>query len=174
MKSHRHLSLKTYNSFSIDVTCPQIAYPGSISELKELVKQIDEPFYILGEGSNSLFVDEESPLVIKPVFKGIEIQERTEDFIVKAAAAENWHQLVEYCVAKGINGLENLALIPGSVGAAPVQNIGAYGVELADYCTSVSWFEFSSGILHQLSNSTIKSRREKFRVDKQNKKQEGK
>jgi len=153
MKSSCQLSLKGFNSFSIDVDCPKILFPRSIEELTELVEQISEPYYILGEGSNTLFVEDTSPLVIKPDFRGIEIHERKDDFLVKAAAAENWHALVEFCVNKGISGLENLALIPGSVGAAPVQNIGAYGVELADYCHSVSWYEFSTGIHHHLTNS---------------------
>ena len=86
-----------------------------------------------------------------PQFKGVEISETQDHYFVKVAAGENWHQLVETLLSQDINGLENLALIPGSVGAAPIQNIGAYGVEFSDFCHSVTWFEFATKALKTLN-----------------------
>ncbi|NQY65367.1 MAG: FAD-binding protein, partial [Alteromonadaceae bacterium] len=105
-------------------------YPENEEDLWELTKVLPDSFYILGEGSNTLFVGLESPAIVKPSFKGIKIDETSESHVLTVGCSENWHQLVCFCIERGINGLENLALIPGSVGAAPVQNIGAYGVEL--------------------------------------------
>ncbi len=145
MHSSKQFSLKDFNTFNVDTICPTIYFPESITDLKELnelgvFKALD--FYILGEGSNTLFVEQSAPVIIKPDFQGISVTETREHFIVKVGASENWHDLVCYCIAKGIYGLENLALIPGCVGAAPVQNIGAYGVEFSDFCTQVSFFHF--------------------------------
>ncbi|MAG76448.1 MAG: UDP-N-acetylenolpyruvoylglucosamine reductase [Colwelliaceae bacterium] len=99
-------------------------------------------FYVIGEGSNTLFVDEQSPELIKVDIKGIGIVEAQDSFILTIGAGENWHDLVKFTVENGMPGLENLALIPGSVGAAPIQNIGAYGSEFSMFCHSVSWFSF--------------------------------
>ncbi len=136
------IHLKSYNSFAIDAICDDFFEPSSITELIELTKQLPKHYYILGEGSNTLFIEEKTPPIIKPSLFGIKVVESDKHFLVTAAASENWHQLVDYCVKLNIGGLENLALIPGSVGAAPVQNIGAYGVELSDYCQQVKWFSF--------------------------------
>ena len=151
MKSASQFQLKHSNSFNVASIAPSLYQPASYSDLRDLAGIIDQPFYILGEGSNTLFVEEETPVIIRPGFKGVEIEELAESFVVKVGAAENWHQLVIYCIEQGIYGLENLALIPGSVGAAPVQNIGAYGVEFADYCQEIEWFEFSSLSVKKLS-----------------------
>jgi len=144
-------SLKKCNSFAIEAICPKMFCPSSYEELKTLPLNTEQPFYILGEGSNTLFCENTSPILIKPMFKGISIEDCQEYYTVTVGAGENWHLLVECLVNQGINGLENLALIPGSVGAAPVQNIGAYGVELSDYCENVSWYEFQSKSLKELS-----------------------
>jgi len=151
MKSNRQIQLKEYNSFNVESISPLVFYPRSYEDLVELPKSLSNPFYILGEGFNTLFVDDIAPMIIKPHFKGISIHESEEAYTLEVAANENWHELVCYCVKNGIYGLENLALIPGCVGAAPIQNIGAYGVELSDYCSKVKWFEFSSKKLHELS-----------------------
>lgn len=152
MKSQTLFNLNQINSFAVSAICPTIFYPESINDLKALYKETREAFYILGEGTNTLFVDEKAPVIIKPAFKGIEFSESAEHFIVDVAASENWHELVGLCLTKGVYGLENLALIPGSVGAAPVQNIGAYGVEFSQYCEEVHWFEFSTQKSHKLSH----------------------
>lgn len=153
MLSSQDFSLKNSNSFNLKANCSRIYYPSSVNDLQQLSDVISSSFYILGEGSNTLFVETQAPVIIQPQFKGIQIEEHDQYYAVTAGAAENWHQLVCYCLEQGMNGLENLALIPGSVGAAPVQNIGAYGVEFADYCHSVQWFEFSSNTLKTLTKS---------------------
>jgi UDP-N-acetylmuramate dehydrogenase len=142
MKSHQHFSLQKYNSFAVAAKTPVIYYPKNEQELQSLCVIIENDFYILGEGSNTLFVEDNTPVMIKPEFLGIKVEENNDYYDVHAACGENWHKLVCFCIEQGINGLENLALIPGSVGAAPVQNIGAYGVEVADFIESVTWFDF--------------------------------
>lgn len=142
MKTGFDFSLKAFNSFNLDVVAPQIFFPSSIEELLQIDTAALQQCYVLGEGSNSLFSHHCSPIIIKPDFAGVSITETDNHFYVKAACAENWHQLVETCINKGIFGLENLALIPGSVGAAPVQNIGAYGVEVSNFIEKVTWFCF--------------------------------
>lgn len=144
MKSNTQFNLKSQNTFAVKSVTPQIHILQYIDDLKLLPDLSQEHFYILGEGSNSLFVDSVAPVILKPEFKGLNITELTQHYLIEVAAGENWHELVEFCTKNGYSGLENLALIPGSVGAAPVQNIGAYGVELSDFCTQVLWYEFST------------------------------
>jgi len=151
MKSQQHFPLQNNNSFAISATTPVIYYPKNIQELKSLTSVTKGIFYILGEGSNTLFVEDITPVIIKPDFLGIHVSETNDYYEVSAACSENWHDLVCLCINKGINGLENLALIPGSVGAAPVQNIGAYGVEIADFIESVTWFDFGKNKSQQLT-----------------------
>jgi UDP-N-acetylmuramate dehydrogenase len=110
--------------------------------LNELLKQTeinDLPRLLLGEGSNILFTDDFQGLVIHPAMKGIDVAEdKGEQVLIRVGAAENWDQWVRHATEQGWYGLENLSLIPGSVGSAPVQNIGAYGVELKD---RFAWLE---------------------------------
>ncbi|TMM48010.1 UDP-N-acetylmuramate dehydrogenase [Colwellia ponticola] len=163
MHSNRNYSLQSSNSFNIKASCSHIYFPSTLAELQQLPELTADKtssntsdnnadsFYILGEGSNTLFVESQAPIIIQPKFTGIDIDEQDDHFVVTVGAAENWHKLVCFCLAQGIYGLENLALIPGSVGAAPVQNIGAYGVEFADFCQQVQWYEFASKTLHSLT-----------------------
>lgn len=152
MEFSHQVSLKKHNSFNINTVSPTIYFPKTVADLEQLPKLSDTPFYILGEGSNTLFVDSVTPIIIQPDFKGITISETTDSYTVSVGAGENWHNFVCYCIDHEIYGLENLALIPGSVGAAPVQNIGAYGLELSTFCTKVKWYEFSSKSLQVLNN----------------------
>lgn len=153
MKILSHYQLKQHNSFAVESISPKVFFPSSKEDLLNLVENLPPNFYILGEGYNTLLVEGLAPIIIKPEFKGIDIQETSSEYIVTAASSENWHDFVCLCVNKGMHGLENLALIPGSVGAAPVQNIGAYGVELAQYCKYVEWFDFDSKELITFNNS---------------------
>ncbi len=142
-------SLQSLNTFAVPCVANNFITISHIEQLYKLVDEFeaqlkDKAFYLLGEGSNTLFIDDHVNLVIKCNLMGIDITESDDFFYVKAAAAENWHELVSSCLAKDIFGLENLALIPGSVGAAPVQNIGAYGIEVADFCHSIEWFDFTN------------------------------
>ncbi len=156
MHSNQNYSLKSSNSFNIKASCSRIYFPSSLAELQQLPDLSAENFYILGDGSNTLFVEPQAPIIIQPKFTGIDILERDDHFVVTVGAAENWHDLVCFCLEQGIYGLENLALIPGSVGAAPVQNIGAYGVEFSDFCQEIQWYEFASKTLHSLNKQTCR------------------
>jgi UDP-N-acetylmuramate dehydrogenase len=153
MKLNKHFSLQKNNSFNVKSTSPIVYLLETHDDLALLPDLSLNPFYILGDGSNTLFVESLAPIIIKPNFQGIDITETDDSFVVNVGAGENWHDLVCLCISKGVNGLENLALIPGSVGAAPVQNIGAYGVEFSDFCFQVKWFEFSSQKIITLSKN---------------------
>ncbi|MBI2967380.1 MAG: UDP-N-acetylmuramate dehydrogenase [Bacteroidetes bacterium] len=136
MKIHKDISLKNYNTFGIDMYANQFTEIASTDEICELIsgKEFSNiPTLVLGGGSNILLTKKVVGLVLKISCKGIEVTGEDEQFrYLKAAAGENWHGLVTYCVERNFCGIENLSLIPGSVGAAPIQNIGAYGVELKD------------------------------------------
>ncbi|MDP7591754.1 MAG: UDP-N-acetylmuramate dehydrogenase [Litorilituus sp.] len=151
MRSIQQCSMQGFNSFKVKAVTPTIYFPDSLADLHQLAADKVTSFYILGEGSNTLFIDQQAPVIIKPCFLGICVDELEDTYHVSVGAGENWHNLVNFCIAQGINGLENLALIPGSVGAAPVQNIGAYGVELSDFCYEVEYFDLHSKQLHRLS-----------------------
>jgi UDP-N-acetylmuramate dehydrogenase len=149
MNLQGNISLKAYNTFGIDVSAKSFIEINSIEDFKELQK---EPIYnsgkllILGGGSNILFTKNYDGLVLKNNLKGIDIVKEDEDLVwIKAAAGENWHNFVMWCVSKNYGGLENLSLIPGCVGAAPMQNIGAYGVEIKDVCEKVYGLDLETG-----------------------------
>lgn len=150
-------SLKPFNSFAIEVKAEQLFYLKTATQLPELLnhikiaKQNKKPILILGAGSNILFCENFSGLIIKVELLGVEITELENSYQLHIGAGENWHKLVTNCIEKGINGLENLALIPGVVGAAPVQNIGAYGSEFKDFCESVEYIDLDSGEMHRLT-----------------------
>lgn len=129
-----NISLKSYNTFGIDVYAKNFCVVNNKAELIELIQhQLSDfsKYLILGGGSNILFTQNFDGLVIKNEIKGINIIEETDDDIyLEVKSGTVWHDLVMYCVEHNYQGVENLALIPGTVGAAPVQNIGAYGVEI--------------------------------------------
>lgn len=130
-------SLKALNSFGFDVRARFYASFQTHEMMQELLEQYQQlpymPMHILGGGSNILFTRDVDGLVLRNELKGIELVDQDANhYYVKAMAGENWHQFVCYCIEKGYAGLENLSLIPGSVGASPMQNIGAYGVEIKD------------------------------------------
>jgi len=139
---HQNYALKELNSFGVEAQSSLYARPSSLEELVDILGKYDYqklPFLVMGEGSNILFTRDFEGLIISPDFKGIDLLEEGEsDVLVKVGAGENWDHWVETATAKGWFGLENLSLIPGSVGSSPVQNIGAYGVELKDH---FEWLE---------------------------------
>jgi UDP-N-acetylmuramate dehydrogenase len=137
MQLSENISLKPFNSFGIDVKAKYFAGFTSTESLRELTAPKSSvsanPLLILGSGSNILFTKDFDGLVLKNELKGIElVSEDDEYYYVKASAGDNWHRFVLYCLEKNYAGLENLSLIPGNVGASPMQNIGAYGVEIKD------------------------------------------
>ena len=140
MKTYTDFSLKPYNTFGIDVKATRFVEVESLEELKDLLKQVyASELFILGGGSNMLLTKNIEKTVAHINLKGIEITEETEDeVVVKAMAGENWHEFVLHCIEKGFGGIENLSLIPGNIGTAPIQNIGAYGVEIKDTFESCS------------------------------------
>ena len=129
-----NISLKPYNTFGIDVKARWLAGFGSADELGELVEWAkSRRLLVLGGGSNVLFTGDVDGLALLNGVKGIQQLDEDEDFVyVRAGAGENWNGFVQYCIGRGWAGIENLSLIPGNVGAAPMQNIGAYGVEIRD------------------------------------------
>ena len=129
----RHFSLKNYNSFGIEVETEFFAAISNEAELIEVLKSNgNKPFRVLGGGSNVLLTEDYKGLTLVMQNKGISILEETASHVlIEVQAGENWHELVIWALENDLGGIENLALIPGSVGAAPIQNIGAYGVELS-------------------------------------------
>jgi hypothetical protein len=124
------------NTFNVEAEADILVDIHSEQALIEALHMYPNPF-VLGGGSNMLITQKISQPVLHILLKGIEVQKETDDYVwIKAAAGENWHQFVQYTLSKGYGGLENLSLIYGNVGTTPVQNIGAYGVEIKDVMTS--------------------------------------
>jgi UDP-N-acetylmuramate dehydrogenase len=143
-----NISLKPYNTFAIDAKALFFAEIFSEEELKELSAQPvfkENKLLILGGGSNMLFTKDFDGLVLKISIPGISSEIINDEVIVTAGAGVVWNDLVNYCVAEDFAGMENLTLIPGTVGASPIQNIGAYGVELKDVFDSCTAFELATG-----------------------------
>lgn len=134
---HRHFSLQRHNTFGVESHAALYASPSSPGELEVLLQEYPPERFsllVIGEGSNILFRSDFNGLVIRPACMGIEqVRTRGNRVWVRVGAGENWDSWVATASGRGWYGLENLSLIPGSVGAAPVQNIGAYGVEVSDH-----------------------------------------
>ncbi|MBS1628073.1 MAG: UDP-N-acetylmuramate dehydrogenase [Bacteroidetes bacterium] len=155
MEIQHNTSLKKYNTFAVDVLAKQFAKFSSFNELEELTSHAifntQHSTLILGGGSNILFTKNFDGIVLKNELKGIEVVKKDAEHIyVKAAAGELWHDLVLYCIENNYAGIENLSLIPGCVGAAPIQNIGAYGVELKNV-----FYELQAYHLHDKTVQTF-------------------
>lgn len=157
MNLHENYSLKNYNTFGIDVKARYFIEIITENELQELLSSdliIKNKFLVLGSGSNILFTGDFDGLVIKYSVKGIQIiEENKEQIIIESAGGEIWDDLVTFTVEKEYYGLENLSLIPGTVGAAPIQNIGAYGVELKDFFYYLECYEIETGFRKKLSRA---------------------
>lgn len=148
MEINEQYSIKTYNTFDISVDAKYFTEVASVEELQKAVEyseRLELPCLILGGGSNLLFTTDYPGLIIKINLKGIElVNEDDKHIYIKAAAGENWDDFVNYCCETGYDGLENLSLIPGCVGASPIQNIGAYGVEIKDHFYELEFYDFNS------------------------------
>ena len=136
MNIQKNFSLKNHNTFGVEISAKYFAEINSVEELRETLKYSktqNPPTLFLGGGSNILFTDNFDGLVIQLNLKGISEEILNEnEVLVTAKAGENWHEFVQFCLAKNYGGLENLSLIPGNVGTSPMQNIGAYGTEIKD------------------------------------------
>lgn len=156
----RNISLKPYNTFAIEAKAKYFTDVFSISQLKnalQFAKENNFQFKIISGGSNVLFVEQEYEFIIHILIGGIEKTFESEyEIHYKVGAGVKWHTFVKYCVNKGLGGIENLSLIPGSVGASPMQNIGAYGVEIKDVFKSLTALEISTGQLKIFSLNDCK------------------
>lgn len=158
MEIKTNISLSPYTTFKVGGPAKFFALAKTIEDWRsalDFARDKKLPIFILGGGSNVIINDNGfDGLVIKNEISGIKIVKETKSSVwVEAAAGETWSALVNYCVTHNYYGLENLFLIPGTVGAAPVQNIGAYGVEFKDTCHSVRVMSLEDGNLHELSAS---------------------
>ncbi|WP_431156448.1 UDP-N-acetylmuramate dehydrogenase [Winogradskyella poriferorum] len=146
MKIQKNISLKPFNTFGIDVNASNYCDIRSNDELISCLDSIPEKeIVILGGGSNMLLTKDIDALVIHLNLKSITVEEENDDsVIVKALAGENWHEFVLWCLDNDFGGVENLSLIPGNIGTAPIQNIGAYGVELKDVFVSCEALEIET------------------------------
>lgn len=134
MLFEEYKSLKNLNTFGIDCKARYFVSVETLEELKKVLSEKpSEALFLLGGGSNMLLTNDLDAFVIHLNLKGMEITKTTEsEVLVRVMAGENWHDFVQYCIKNDFGGIENLSLIPGNVGTAPIQNIGAYGVELKD------------------------------------------
>ncbi|EFL92492.1 UDP-N-acetylmuramate dehydrogenase [Candidatus Regiella insecticola LSR1] len=147
-------SLKNLNTFALSMYATKVLYADSISTLTNAwheAKKAHQPVLLLGAGSNVLFVEDFSGTVLLNRIKGISHTDDSTTWYLHVGAGENWHQLVCYSLQNNMAGLENLALIPGCVGAAPIQNIGAYGVELENVCEYVDVLDLNTGINQRIT-----------------------
>ncbi|HLU84157.1 MAG TPA: UDP-N-acetylmuramate dehydrogenase [Vicingaceae bacterium] len=154
MLIQENISLRPFNTFGIDVTTKKLATIRTIDDLKTLISNELMPIYILGGGSNVLFTKDFNGLIIKNELKGIQLIDETDQHVyLKVASGEIWHEFVCFCIKNNYCGIENLSLIPGSVGASPMQNIGAYGVEVKDFITEVEALDIKSLKIAHFSNA---------------------
>jgi len=143
------VSLKPYNTFGLPAVARTLVRIASDADVRRVVDSPElglAPKFILGGGSNIILTRDMPQVVLKVEVRGMRVvEERADAWIVESGAGEDWHELVKYTLDAGCPGLENLALIPGTVGAAPVQNIGAYGVELQDRFDSLDAVDLVTG-----------------------------
>lgn len=153
MNIQQNISLKNFNTFGLDVIAKRFVSVTSVYELQQLVKT-EKDLFLLSGGSNMLLTSDISKLVVHIDIKGISIdRENPNDIYVTVNAGENWHEFVLWCIQNNYGGIENLSLIPGNVGTCPIQNIGAYGVEVKDVISQVEAVEIETGKLVQFSNA---------------------
>jgi UDP-N-acetylmuramate dehydrogenase len=152
-----NFSLKNLNTFGLDIVSKKFIEVSDTQELKSVLHEISiikEPLLILGGGSNILFTKNFEGIVLKNSILGLEVVNENDDFVdVKVGAGEQWHGFVLWCIKQGYGGVENLSLIPGTVGAAPMQNIGAYGVEIKDVFVSLEALNLETLKFESFNNS---------------------
>ncbi|SDB53269.1 UDP-N-acetylmuramate dehydrogenase [Flavobacteriaceae bacterium MAR_2010_188] len=146
MQIETNISLKPYNTFGIDVKAKKYVSINEVAELVSILKEYSsDDLFILSGGSNMLLTTDISSLVVHLNLNGIETVYEDDHIIrLKIAAGENWHKVVNYCLERDYGGIENLSLIPGNTGSTPIQNIGAYGVEIKDVLVSCDAINISN------------------------------
>ena len=155
MQIQQNISLKNYNTFGIEVKANEFIEITSLNELQTLIA-VKKDFFILSGGSNLLLTKDIEKLVIHLNIKGIEVLTEVQndnEIYVKVNAGENWHEFVLWCIDHDFGGIENMSLIPGNVGTSPIQNIGAYGIELKDTMYELEALEIATGELKTFSNA---------------------
>ena len=150
MLIQENINLKAFNTFNVSAYARYFVDIKSTTDLIEALtfsQQNNLRIMIIGQGSNLLFKKDYLGLIVELNIKGIELIKEIDEgyYYIKAQCGENWHEFVKHCLQSGYYGLENLSLIPGTVGAAPVQNIGAYGVELSEFLHELEAIEIASG-----------------------------
>ncbi|MGB1269454.1 MAG: UDP-N-acetylmuramate dehydrogenase [Flavobacteriaceae bacterium] len=147
MNIRHNISLKKYNTFGIEVFAKHFVEATSVAELQDIIKLDYPEKFLLGGGSNMLLTKNiDNALVVHVNIKGKEVIDKDNDSAyIKAHAGENWHEFILWCISQNYGGLENMSLIPGNVGTAPIQNIGAYGRELKDNFVSCETIEIATG-----------------------------
>ena len=157
MNVRQNVSLQPYNTFRVDVRSRYFIRITSVEELQALLQHPvygQQPKLVLGGGSNLLFTQDFEGIVLKMDIPGIRVVEENSDHVwVKVGAGVGWHTLVLHCIEQGYGGLENLSLIPGTVGAAPMQNIGAYGVETKDVFETLEAVHMADATLRTFNNA---------------------
>ncbi|OFY83832.1 MAG: UDP-N-acetylenolpyruvoylglucosamine reductase [Bacteroidetes bacterium RIFCSPLOWO2_12_FULL_35_15] len=160
MNIHENISLKKLNTFGIDASARYYAGFSTIDEVCQILSEskfVNSRKLILGGGSNLLFTKDFDGIVLKNNLKGIElVKEDVDHYFVRSAGGEVWHELVMYCIANNYAGLENLSLIPGNVGASPMQNIGAYGAEIKDTFYELEALHIQDKTIHKFNNAECK------------------
>ena len=153
MEIQKNVSLKPYNTFGIDLPAQEFLEIESVTTLQQVLQLANRPeFFVLSGGSNLLLTAPLKALVLYMNIQGKEIlKDDGQTVIVQAMAGENWHELVMWSLSMGLGGLENLALIPGKCGTTPIQNIGAYGVELKDVFYACEALEIATGRIRRFT-----------------------
>jgi len=156
LKIQQNISLKKYNTFGIQANAKRFVTVNSVNELSEIIK-VEKDIFLLGGGSNMLLTSDIEKLVVHLNLKGIIVNDtEKDDVFVTAEAGENWHEFVLWCISQNYGGLENLSLIPGNVGTSPIQNIGAYGVEIKDTFHQLEAIEIETGVHKIFKNEDCK------------------
>jgi UDP-N-acetylmuramate dehydrogenase len=146
-------SVQKLHTFALPAHCESIVNVHSIDDIQGFLNTgPNKLYYVIGQGSNTAFVSDYNGLVLRVNLTEIELHETVDSFELTVGSGVGWHDLVKWCLARGINGFENLALIPGMVGASPIQNIGAYGVEVERFITQVDYVCCQTNMLQSLSH----------------------
>lgn len=157
MEILENFPLVNLNTFHIQVDGRYYTRVASVDEIRQVLDFVSDrevPMLVLGGGSNILFTENFSGMVVEIDIKGInEVEQDQDSVVLKVGAGESWDDLVAYSVENGLGGLENLSLIPGSVGASPIQNIGAYGVEMKDSFEMLEFYDFESDAIRTIGPS---------------------